>query len=82
MISHTNLSATFSITVTADYYSQLSAVLWIGELMEVLRVAANNIAEWVLVERQEGWVLWVRVSVGYVCYSRRVVDILNNPCEL
>jgi len=39
----------------------------IGELMKVLRLAANNIAEWVLVERQKVWVLWVTVSVGYVC---------------
>jgi hypothetical protein len=54
MISHINVSATFSIIVTEDYYSQLSAVMLIGELMEVLRVAANNIAEWVLVEQQKG----------------------------
>jgi len=26
----------------------------IGELLKVLRTAANNIAEWVLVEKQEG----------------------------
>jgi hypothetical protein len=67
MICDINVSATFSITVTEDYYSQLSSVMWIGELMEELRVAVNNIAEWELVEQQEGWVLWVRVSVGYVC---------------
>jgi hypothetical protein len=39
----------------------------IGEIMKVVRDAANNIAEWVLVEQREGWVLWVSVSVGYVC---------------
>jgi hypothetical protein len=38
--------------------------------MEVLRVAVNNIAEWVLVEQQKGSVLSVTVSVGYVCYGR------------
>jgi len=70
MIPDTNVSATFWIRVTEDYYSQLSSVLWLRELMKVLRLAANNIAEWVLVEQQKGWVLWVTVSVGYVCYSR------------
>jgi len=51
MISDINVSAAFSITVTEDYYSQLSSVMWIGELMKVLRLAANNIAEWVFVEQ-------------------------------
>jgi len=46
MISDINVSAAFLITVTEDYYSQLSSVKWIGELMKVLRLAANNIAEW------------------------------------
>jgi hypothetical protein len=54
MISDINVSATFSITVPEDYYSQLSFVMRIGELMEVLRGAANSIAEWVLVEEQKG----------------------------
>jgi len=67
MICDINVWATFSITVTEDYYSQLSSVLWIEELMKVLRIAANNIAEWVWVEQQKGWVLGVTVSVGYVC---------------
>jgi hypothetical protein len=31
MISDINVSATFSITVSEDYYSQMSAVVWIGE---------------------------------------------------
>ena len=70
MIADINVSATFSITVTEDYYSQLSSVMWIGELMRVPRLAANNIAEWVLVEQEKGWMLWMRVSVGYVCYSK------------
>jgi len=35
--------------------------------MKVLRIAANNVAEWVLVEQQKGWVLWVTVNVGCVC---------------
>jgi len=67
MITDINVSATFSITVTEDYYSQLSSVMRIRELMKVLRFAAKNIAEWVLVVQQKGWVLWVRVSFGYVC---------------
>ena len=71
MICDINVSATFSITVTEDFYSQLSSVMWIGELMKVLRIAANNVIECELVEQQEGWVLWVSVSVGNVCYSRR-----------
>ena len=71
MISDINLSATFSISVTEDYYSQLSSVTWLRELIKVLRVAENNIDEWVLVEQQERWVLWVSVSVGCVCLSRR-----------
>jgi len=58
MICNINVSAAFSITVTEDYYSQLSSVLWIVELLKVFRIAANNIAEWVLVEQQKGWVLW------------------------
>jgi hypothetical protein len=65
MICDINVSATFSITVTEDYYSQLSSVMWIGEQMKVLRIALINVAEWVLVEQYKGRVLWVTVSVGY-----------------
>jgi hypothetical protein len=54
MIYDINVSATFSITVTVDYYSQLSAVIRIGELMKVLRGAANNMAEWELIEELKG----------------------------
>jgi len=54
MITDINVSATFSITVTEDYYSQLSSVMRIRELMKVLRFAAKNIAEWVLVVQQKG----------------------------
>jgi hypothetical protein len=50
MIFDINVPATFWITVTEDYYSQLFFVMWIGELMKVLRLVANNIAELVLVE--------------------------------
>jgi hypothetical protein len=64
IISDINVSATISITVAEDYYSQLSSVMWIGELMKVLRLAANNIAECVLAEQQKGWVLWVTVSTA------------------
>jgi hypothetical protein len=35
--------------------------MWIRELMKVLDFAANNIADWVLVEQQKGIVLWVTV---------------------
>jgi hypothetical protein len=66
MIHDINVSATFSIAVTEDYYSHLSAVMWIGELMKVLRLAENNVAEWVLLEQQKGWVFWVTVRVDYV----------------
>jgi hypothetical protein len=38
----------------------------IRELMNVMRVAVNIIAKGLLVEQQEGWVLWVIVSVGYL----------------
>ena len=71
MISDINVSATFSITVTEDYYSQLSSVMWIRELMKVLRLPAINVAERVSVEQQKGWVFCVTVSVAYICYSRR-----------
>jgi uncharacterized protein with PhoU and TrkA domain len=54
MICDINVLAIFSITVTEDYYSQLSSVMLIGEIMKVVRDAANNIAEWVLVEQREG----------------------------
>ena len=66
MIPDINVSAIFSITFTEDYYSQLSSVMWLRELMKVIRIAINNIAEWVLVEQQKGWVLWVSASVGCV----------------
>jgi len=53
MICDINVSATLSITVTEDFYSQLSSVMWTGELMKVLRIAANNVTECELVEQQE-----------------------------
>jgi hypothetical protein len=71
IICDINVSAIFSITVTKDYYSQLSSVLWIGELTKMLILAATNIADCDLVEQQEGWFMGVILSVGYVCYSRR-----------
>jgi hypothetical protein len=54
MIPHINVSAKFSITVTEDYYSQLSSFMAIRELMNVMRVAVNIIAKGLLVEQQEG----------------------------
>ena len=41
----------------------INVSMGIGELMKVLRVGANNIAEWILVEPQKEWELWVTVSV-------------------
>jgi len=32
------------------------------KLMQVLRFAANNITDYVLVQQQKGWVLWVIVK--------------------
>jgi hypothetical protein len=66
MICDINVSATFSIKVKVVNYSELFSVTWIGELMKVFRFAANNLAEWVLVEQQKGRALWVTVSVGFV----------------
>jgi hypothetical protein len=54
MICDINVSATFSMTVTEYYYSQLYSVMRIRELMKVFRLAANYIAEWVLVEENKG----------------------------
>jgi phage antirepressor YoqD-like protein len=54
MICDIKVSAAFSITVTEDYYSELSSVMWIREQMKLLSIATNNIAEWMLVEQQKG----------------------------
>ena len=51
MISDINVSALFSIRVPEDYKGQLPSVMWIRELIKVLRLAARGDCygwEWVL----------------------------------
>jgi len=52
IIFYINVSSKFSITVTEIHYRRLSCVVWIRDLMKILRLTAKCVAECVMVEQK------------------------------